>query len=40
LTRDQQHHISAEDHPAPIDQGFYQGPCSSFQLLDVFQMRC
>jgi len=31
LTCDQQHHIGAEDHPAPVDQGFYQGPCSCFQ---------
>jgi hypothetical protein len=31
LTCDQQHHIGAEDYPAPVDQGFYQGPCSCFQ---------
>ena len=40
LTSDQQHHISAEQDPASIDQGFDQGSCSSLQLLDVFQMRC
>ena len=40
LTCDQQHYIGAEQDPAPVDQGFYQGSCSSFQLLDVFQMRC
>jgi hypothetical protein len=38
LTSDQQHHIGTEQYPAPVDQGFNQGPCSSFQLLDIFQM--
>jgi hypothetical protein len=32
LTRDQQHDIGAEDHPAPIDQGFNKSSCSSFHL--------
>jgi hypothetical protein len=32
LTRDQQHHIGAEDNPAPVDQGFDKSSCSSFQL--------
>ena len=40
LTCDQQHDIGAEDHPAPVDQGLDKSSCSSFQLLDVFQMRC
>ena len=30
LTCDQQHHVGAEQDPAPVDQGFYQGPCSCF----------
>ena len=33
LTRDQQHHISAEDHPTPVDQSFDQSSCSSFHYI-------
>ena len=40
LTCDQQHHIGAEYDPATVDQSFDKSSCSSFQLLDVFQMRC
>jgi hypothetical protein len=30
LTRDQQHHIGAEDHPTSIDQSLDKSSCSSF----------
>jgi hypothetical protein len=40
LTCDQQHHIGAEQDPTPVDHGLDKSSCSSFQLLDVFQMRC
>jgi hypothetical protein len=33
LSCDQQHHIGAEQDPAPVDQGFYQGPCSGFHYI-------
>jgi hypothetical protein len=40
LTGDQQHHIGAEQDPTSIDQSLDKSPCSSFQLLDVFQVSC
>lgn len=33
LTCKQQHHIGAEQDPAPVDQGFDQSPCSSFHYI-------
>jgi len=32
LTRDQQHDIGAEDHPAPVDQSLDKSSCSGFHL--------
>jgi hypothetical protein len=33
LTCDQQHHIGAEDHPAPVDQSLDQSSCSGFHYI-------